>query len=321
MGLATNVPVTYYFIGYDAQDDMSGYLDEASLLLGMENPPLVLTTSYGRTESSISFELTEYVLSTHHAAVHGCDARSTGNCAMCMLSWAHEARQSCTPLEIAAWDVPQATLRSSGPPSPLTAPCTSLLTAEGRPPSLIVLRSVTSVGGTQGYAPEEAWSGSSGGFSNYYRRPLHQTAAIATYLALHGHTNAGRFNVSGRGFPDIAAKADDFIILEPVVNPIYGTSASSPTVASIVALLNDHLLNKRRPPLGFLNPWLYTIGQFAFTDITKGNSSIQCDENDPPRGFSAEVGWDPVCLEFSLFRRDVAHSYDGIGNGPRYTSL
>ena len=28
--------------------------------------------------------------------------------------------------------------------------------------------SVTSVGGTQGFEPEEAWGGSGGGFSNYY---------------------------------------------------------------------------------------------------------------------------------------------------------
>ena len=166
-----------------------------------------------------------------------------------------------------------------------------------------MVHSVTSVGGTQGYTPEEAWSGSSGGFSNYYRRPLYQTAAVVPYLALHGHKNAGRYNASGRGFPDIAAKADDFLIREPDVVAISGTSASSPTVASIVALLNDKLLNKGRPPLGFLNPWLYTVGQFAFTDITKGNSSIQCDENEAPRGFSAEVGWDPVRLASSSIPR------------------
>ena len=297
--MATNVPITYYFIGYDAQDDMGGFLDEASLLLGLENPPLVLTTSYALTESSISFELTEYVPSTYHVAGRKYNSRSTGSCAMCMPSSARGARRSCTPLEIAARDVPQATPRFSSPPSPPTAPCKSLPAPSTQTePSFTPPRSVTSVGGTQGYAPEEAWIGSSGGFSNYYQRPDYQTVAVARYLALQGHTNAGRYNASGRGFPDIASKADDFIVLEPVANVLYGTSAASPTVASIVALLNDRLLNKGRPPLGFLNPWLYTIGQFAFTDITKGNSSIQCDENDAPRGFSAAAGWDPVRLDF-----------------------
>ncbi|KAI1790225.1 family S53 protease-like protein [Ganoderma leucocontextum] len=257
VGMATNVPVTYYFIGYESQDDLSGFLDEANLLLGLEKPPLVLTTSYGKQESSISFELTEKLC--HVYAQLG--ARGT------------------------------TILYASGDSGPGCSSTNSTLFQPTFPSNCPF---VTSVGGTQGYAPEEAWAGSSGGFSNYYCRPLYQTAAVAPYLALHGHNNAGRYNASGRAFPDIAAKADDFLILEPTQYAISGTSASSPTVASIVALLNDRLLNKGRPPLGFLNPWLYAVGPLAFTDITRGNSSIQCDENDAPRGFSAEIGWDPV---------------------------
>lgn len=60
VGLATGVPVTYYFIGWDSHDNLDGYIDEANYLLGLKNPPLVLTTSYARAESSISFKLTEY---------------------------------------------------------------------------------------------------------------------------------------------------------------------------------------------------------------------------------------------------------------------
>lgn len=59
--MATNVPVTYYFIGTQNNDALGGYLDEANLLLGLDAPPLVLTTSYGQQESTISFELTGYV--------------------------------------------------------------------------------------------------------------------------------------------------------------------------------------------------------------------------------------------------------------------
>ncbi|PIL24838.1 hypothetical protein GSI_12724 [Ganoderma sinense ZZ0214-1] len=257
VGMATSVPVTYYFIGYDAQDDLGGFLDEANLLLGLENPPLVLTTSYGRRENSISLELTKKLCNVYAQL----GARGTT-----ILYASGDSGPGCSSTNATLFQ----------PTFPSNCPF------------------VTSVGGTQGYAPEEAWQGSSGGFSNYYRRPFYQTTAVVPYLALHGHQNVGRYNASGRAFPDIAAKADNFLILEPTVFAVSGTSASSPTVASIVALLNDRLLNKGRPPLGFLNPWLYSVGQFAFTDITKGNSSIQCDENDPPRGFSAEVGWDPV---------------------------
>ena len=55
------MPVTYYFIGVETNDDLDGFLDEANLLLGLDSPPLVLTTSYGRQESTISLQLTEYV--------------------------------------------------------------------------------------------------------------------------------------------------------------------------------------------------------------------------------------------------------------------
>ncbi len=161
---------------------------------------------------------------------------------------------------------------------------------------LTLLLSVTSVGGTQSFSPEDAWTGSGGGFSNYYPRPCYQDAAVSSYLAVHGAKNAGRFNETGRAFPDIAAKADNFIIFAGAVFfPIQGTSAASPTVASIISLVNDRLLLKGRPPLGFLNPWLYKEGYKAFTDITTGNSSVQCSETDPARGFAAVAGWDPVC--------------------------
>lgn len=60
MGLATYVPVTYYFVGLDLQDgDLMGFLDEANVILALDKPPQVLTTSYGFEESSLSFALTE----------------------------------------------------------------------------------------------------------------------------------------------------------------------------------------------------------------------------------------------------------------------
>ncbi|KAK6971775.1 family S53 protease-like protein [Favolaschia claudopus] len=42
------------------------------------------------------------------------------------------------------------------------------------------------------------------------------------------------------------------------VGAIGGTSASSPAVAAIVSLINDQLLAMGKPVLGFLNPFLYT---------------------------------------------------------------
>ena len=58
-----------------------------------------------------------------------------------------------------------------------------------------------------------------------------------------------------------------------------GTSASSPTFASVIALINDQLVAAGKPVLGFLNPWLYSTASSAFTDITIGkNVGFTCPD-------------------------------------------
>ena len=55
---------------------------------------------------------------------------------------------------------------------------------------------------------------------------------------------------------------------------ITGTSCSSPIFASVVSLLNDRLIAAGRPPLGFLNPFLYSpLGQAALRDIATGEQN------------------------------------------------
>jgi hypothetical protein len=60
-------------------------------------------------------------------------------------------------------------------------------------------------------------------------------------------------------------------------------------VAAIIALLNDNRLAQGKPPLGFLNPWLYGRARAGFTDITQGWNP-GCNT----QGFPSVVGWDPV---------------------------
>ncbi|KAI0261846.1 tripeptidyl peptidase A [Gloeopeniophorella convolvens] len=149
---------------------------------------------------------------------------------------------------------------------------------------------VTTVGGTI-HIPEVAVDFSGGGFSNYFPRPAYQEAAVANFLRhLPKGTFTGLFNPTGRAYPDVSAQADNFRIFlsgEPV--SIGGTSASTPTFAGIVALLNDARLAAGRPALGFLNPLIYSLGGKGFNDITKGNNP-GC--NTP--GFNATAGWDPI---------------------------
>ena len=59
-----------------------------------------------------------------------------------------------------------------------------------------------------------------------------------------------------------------------------------------MALLNDARAAAGKAPMGFLNPWLYSLaGTDAFTDITSG-ANVDGGCND--RGYSAAAGWDAV---------------------------
>jgi hypothetical protein len=85
-------------------------------------------------------------------------------------------------------------------------------------------------------------------------------------------------------------------------SPLLSTllTANVQTAAGIISLLNDYLLSTGRPPLGWLNPWLYGHGLAGLNDIILG-SNPGCDTD----GFPAIPGWDPVRhteLVFLIFR-------------------
>ncbi|KAH8995588.1 subtilisin-like protein [Lactarius hatsudake] len=149
---------------------------------------------------------------------------------------------------------------------------------------------LTTVGGTTYYDPEVAAPLSGGGFSDYFQRPVYQDVAVSAFLERQGTQYAGLYNPGGRGIPDIAAQALKFSLFNRNVGvAVDGTSCSTPTVAGIISLLNDHLITNGRPPLGFLNIWLYSDGLAGLNDITSG-SNPGCGTD----GFSAVPGWDPV---------------------------
>ena len=161
----------------------------------------------------------------------------------------------------------------------------SFILSESRPTP----HSMTSVGATQGTS-ETAASFSSGGFSNYFSQPSYQSSAVSTYLSALGSTYSGRYNASGRGFPDVAAQGVAYkVVIGGKAALLDGTSASTPVFASVVALLNDRLVAKGKSPLGFLNPFLYTMGRVALDDVSVGNNP-GCGTD----GFPATPGWDPV---------------------------
>ncbi|KAF8841599.1 subtilisin-like protein [Paxillus ammoniavirescens] len=149
---------------------------------------------------------------------------------------------------------------------------------------------VTSVGGTVN-VPETAVFFSSGGFSNYFLRPAYQDTVVPKYLdSLAPGTYEGLYNPYGRGIPDVAAQAYNFLIIyQGQEGLVGGTSCSSPTFASFISMLNDARVTAGKPSLGFLNQWLYEDGYTALNDITEGNNP-GCGT----QGFNATIGWDPV---------------------------
>jgi len=168
---------------------------------------------------------------------------------------------------------------------------------------------VTAVGGTQHTAPEAAWNrnngpSGAGGFSSYFARPHYQDTQVSHYLRQHSDTwkpYAAYFDKTGRGFPDIAALADNYTLIldgnpEPIL--IGGTSAASPAFSSLIALLNSDRIASGKKPLGFLNPWLYSRRVAAaggLKDITLGKTAGCAGGGWPFNsipGWAAVEGWD-----------------------------
>ncbi|KAG8739824.1 hypothetical protein FRC10_005085 [Ceratobasidium sp. 414] len=148
---------------------------------------------------------------------------------------------------------------------------------------------VTAVGGTYGISPEIGVPFSQGGFSDYFSMPGYQSSAVAKFKASLGTQYQGMYNETGRGFPDVSAQGRNFqVIVGGLPVRVSGTSASCPTFAGVISLLNDYRLAQGKSPLGFLNPWLYA-NPGMLNDITNGNNP-GCGTS----GFNAMVGWDPV---------------------------
>ena len=155
---------------------------------------------------------------------------------------------------------------------------------------------MTSVGSTQGN-PEVAASFSAGGFSNLFTQPSYQSAAVSEYIKAIGDTNKGLFNASGRAYPDVSTQGVNFLVqVAGQAQSVQGTSASAPTFASIIALLNDRRIGAGKSPLGFLNPLLYSNPTAALNDVTSG-SNPGCGTD----GFPAATGWDPVRACFAPY--------------------
>lgn len=189
---------------------------------------------------------------------------------------------------------------------------------------------VTSVGATNWKDSDEvacstangALITTGGGFSGYSDRGSYQADVVDAWAA-NADNNlppTSMFNVSKRAYPDVSMFGHSFKICKKmylscqycffgdcdlgsdegtfVCEAVDGTSASAPSFAGMVGLINEARLAAGTTPLGFLNPLLYKMHAEApevFFDVTSGDN--KCTEQNAgccPYGYEAAVGWDPV---------------------------
>jgi len=181
---------------------------------------------------------------------------------------------------------------------------------------------VTTVGGTQLAqlsldAAEVCSSYSGGGFSTIFDVPSYQESQVTSYLNRTNLTTASASRI-GRGYPDVSAVFGNDIPY-CLMNWLKwsksgGTSAATPVVASMIALLNQVRANVGGPRLGFINPWLYWAqANFpeAFNDVTTGSNSAWL-----ATGYPATSGWD-ACTGLGTLRfdglRDIIEQWEVAG--------
>lgn len=131
---------------------------------------------------------------------------------------------------------------------------------------------VLSVGATQVdpnntiLAPESACQQviySGGGFSNVFSLPSYQSNAVKKWFAKYepAQYTATQYNNSQntRGYPDVSANGARYVVAlnGTYKYHLYGTSASSPTFASVLTLINEARYNVGKGPVGFVNPAMY----------------------------------------------------------------
>lgn len=142
-----------------------------------------------------------------------------------------------------------------------------------------------------------------GGFNMYTNKtPDWQRKEVETYLYSNvSLPNYKNFNILGRAYPDVSAVGHSCpVYLNSYLSGVDGTSCSSPIMAGLIAIINNHQWSRNRSSVGFINPLLYDIYRNCpncFNDVTHGYNwctEFECCDNYTQYGFIATKGYDPV---------------------------
>ena len=144
--------------------------------------------------------------------------------------------------------------------------------------------------------------GSGGGFSSgtHENGYAWQRDAVEAYVQnipqLDPFPPKSAYNATARATPDVSSLGEGYqIIMNGATKSIYGTSAASPAFAGLISLLNEKRLQEGKPPLGFLNTWLYGLSKECkdgLTDVLKGTNAIDLNGVPERYGWNCTEGWD-----------------------------
>ena len=133
---------------------------------------------------------------------------------------------------------------------------------------------------------------SGGGASKVFPLPGYQSAAGITQIT----DSAGNTASNKRFIPDVAgmvsyggassALPNDWFYINGATSNFTGTSCATPLFAGLAAVLRSAL----GEAFGFLNPWLYQLGNSVCNDVTQGNNDPADGSNAPY--YTAAAGWD-----------------------------
>lgn len=109
---------------------------------------------------------------------------------------------------------------------------------------------------------------------DYFDAPDYQKDQVATYfdsvtLNFTGYTDAGTnfsavgdgvYKIGGRGYPDVSAIGDGFVVrARGSWGRVGGTSLSAPIWAAVLTRVNEERIAAGKSTLGFVNPTLVSL--------------------------------------------------------------
>lgn len=152
------------------------------------------------------------------------------------------------------------------------------------------------------------WWTSGSGFGFYNEStPSWQLDRVASYLANPDVKFPPKhlWNRNGRAYPDVTTIGHNCPVwMYSELQNVDGTSCSSPVMAGIISLINDHQKSRGKPVVGFVNPLIYQLADSfpdTFTDIetgysgaTEGGSCPMNPDGSSDFGFFGAKGFDAV---------------------------